>query len=64
MVRLLLELHDRMAVRLKALDGHETHESVEDLTGSAEELLRAASAPSPLPRPTRPRRVAARRPDA
>jgi hypothetical protein len=62
MVRLLLELHDRMAIRLKALDGHETNESIEELTGTAEELVRGTAA-NALPRTSRPRRVAARRPN-
>ncbi len=50
MIRLLLELHDRTAVRLHALDGREAHESVEELTQVARELTQSAPGTSPLPR--------------
>jgi predicted nuclease with TOPRIM domain len=62
MVRLLLELHDRTAARLHALDGRETHESVEELTQVAQELTQ--SMPGTMPLPTKPRRSPTHRQDA
>lgn len=60
MVRLLLELNDRLAYRLTALDGHDTHESIEELSQAAAELAPLAAADT-ISRPARTRRATTRR---
>jgi hypothetical protein len=58
MIRLQLELHDRLAARLKALDGRDTCESLDELSLAAEELTETTTT---VPLPRRPRRAVARR---